>query len=33
MLADTFAWQSDRFTEPLIIDLPEYFRRVVGQST
>ena len=31
-LTDAVAWQPDRFTEPLVIDLPKYFRRVLGES-
>jgi hypothetical protein len=27
----TLAWQPDRFTEPLVIDLPRYFTRVLGE--
>ena len=29
---DTLAWQPDRFTAPLMIDLPKYFGRVRGGS-
>jgi Uma2 family endonuclease len=32
MLTETLAWQPDRFTKPLVIDLPQYFGRVLGQS-
>jgi Uma2 family endonuclease len=31
-VTEALAWQPDRFTEPLVIDLPEYFRRVLGES-
>ena len=31
-LIETLAWQPDRFTVPLAIDLPKYFGRVLGES-
>ena len=31
-LTETLAWQPDRFTEPLVIDLPPYFARALGES-
>ena len=31
-LISTLEWQPDRFTEPLIIDLPRYLARVLGES-
>jgi Uma2 family endonuclease len=30
-VAETLEWQPDRFTEPLAIDLPDYFARVLGE--
>jgi Uma2 family endonuclease len=30
-LTSSFEWQPDRFTEPLVIDLPPYFTRVLGE--
>ena len=31
-LTEALAWQPDGFTEPLVIDLPKYFGRVLGES-
>ena len=31
-LTEALAWQPARFTEPLVVDLPEYFGRVLGES-
>ena len=31
-LTEALAWQPDRYVEPLAIDLPKYFRRVLGES-
>jgi hypothetical protein len=31
-LTEALAWQPDRFTKPLAIDLPTYFARVLGES-
>jgi Uma2 family endonuclease len=30
-LTSTFEWRPDRFTEPLVIDIPQYFARVLGE--
>jgi Uma2 family endonuclease len=32
LLAAALAWQPDRFIEPLAIDLPAYFAKVLGES-
>jgi len=32
MVIEALAWQPDRFTDPLVIDLPKYFRRVLGEA-
>ena len=31
-LTEALAWQPDRFIEPLVINLPKYFARVLGES-
>ena len=31
-LTEALAWQSDRFTEPLVIDLRAYFARVLRET-
>jgi hypothetical protein len=31
VLVDVLAWQPYRLTKPLVIDLPAYFGRVVGE--
>jgi len=31
-LTEALVWQPARFTEPLVVDLPEYFGRVLGES-
>ena len=31
-LTEALAWKPDRFIEPLVIDLPKYFARVLGKS-